>query len=142
MVEREVNRVTASVTVHLNSNSDGKPAVDLVGNPPSRARGTGSQRVDKEQPVPLPQHFLPVTRAGFETRDIDSGFWLLMYIINYYPGPAIDLLRPLRFIHKPCVYIRITKTWSPESFQKLAESMRLEAREFMFKCDTAIPQHQ
>ena len=40
-----------------------------MGNPPTRARGTGSQRVDNEQPVPLPQRTLPVTRAGFKTLD-------------------------------------------------------------------------
>jgi hypothetical protein len=40
-----------------------------AGNPGSRAEGTGSPRVDKFKPGPLPKRTLPVTRAGFATRD-------------------------------------------------------------------------
>ena len=34
------------VMVDLNSNSDGKPAVDLAGKPPTRVWGTGMVRVE------------------------------------------------------------------------------------------------
>jgi hypothetical protein len=57
------------VTVDLNSNSDGKPTIDLVGNPPTRARGMDLERVDKDQSVSLPQHTLLITHAGFKTLD-------------------------------------------------------------------------
>ena len=40
-----------------------------AGNPETRSEGTGTLRVDNVQPVPLPQRTLPVTRAGFATRD-------------------------------------------------------------------------
>ena len=39
------------------------------GNPETRAEGTGTPRVHKFKPGPLPQRTLPVTRAGFATRD-------------------------------------------------------------------------
>jgi len=58
-------RSTTSVMVDLNSNSDGKP----VGNPQTRAQGTGSARVEKPNPHPYPCIPLPVTRTGFETLD-------------------------------------------------------------------------
>ena len=45
-------------------------------NPPTRLgvtgrglAGWGPVRVGKMQPVPVPQRTLPVTRAGFKTRD-------------------------------------------------------------------------
>ena len=57
-------RSTASVTVDLNSNSDGKPAVDLVGNPPTRARGTGQR--SREISIPL-------TCKGVERRRVSVG---------------------------------------------------------------------
>jgi len=59
VVESEINRVD------LDSNSEKK----TVGKPPTHARGTGSQRVNKVQPAPLPGCTLPVTRVGFQTRD-------------------------------------------------------------------------
>jgi hypothetical protein len=40
-----------------------------AGNPGTRAEGTGTLRVSKVQPGPLPKRTLPVTRAGFETLD-------------------------------------------------------------------------
>ena len=63
-----------------------------AGNPETRSEGTGTLRVDNVQPVPLPQRTLPVTRAGFATRD------------NHYlyPNPG----KPV-----PAVRVRVIREW-------------------------------
>ena len=59
----ELNMIQTQLQLRLGSN--GYP----LGNPPTHAGGTGSQRVAKDQPVPYPQRTLPKTHAGSQTRD-------------------------------------------------------------------------
>jgi hypothetical protein len=55
----------AQIYVNLNPNPIKENPLRVL---PTPARGTGTRRVDKVQPVPLPCCTLPVTRAGFITR--------------------------------------------------------------------------